>query len=376
MKKLISNGRALALLAIGWAGTAHAQSTVTMFGLIDANVGRYKGVAAGVTPTDTTITRQDASGLSTSYFGVRGTEDLGGGLSANFELQSFIRNDTGQPGRSDAICAGPPAPAPACSAVNVGPDPFWSKAAFVGLGSDTVGRVRLGQITTAIFISSVSSNAFGDSTSFSPINLLMFIGSPLAGGTGWSNSIAYDSPNLAGFNFNLQKSLSEGSNGGNVGGRIGYAGGPFSAALAYSDVKKDPVTFSDGTTRNNTKNTLAGVGYDLQVVKLFGHLGRIVSDGSGTATLADDNISFRIWDLSALIPVGSGRVMVGYGVRKGNEAFASKRSLASVGYAYSLSKRTDLYALLRHDRNRAAGTVATAVEARGTSYALGIRHFF
>ncbi|MCJ0764916.1 porin [Variovorax terrae] len=376
MKKLISKPNTLALLLLGLASSAHAQSSVTLFGLLDANIGRYKGAAAGVTPADTTITRQDASGLSTSYFGVRGTEDLGGGLSANFELQSFIRNDTGQPGRSDAICAGPPAPAPACSAVNVGADPFWSKAAFVGLGSNTLGRVRLGQITTAIFISSTSSNAFGDSTSFSPINLLMFIGSPLAGGTGWSNSIAYDSPSLGGFNFNLQKSLSEGSGGGNVGGRVAYAGGPFTASLAYSDVKKDPITFSDGTTSNNTKNTLAGVSYDFQTVKLFGHLGQIKSDGSATATTADDNITHKVWDISALVPVGAGRVMVGYGSRKGDERFASKRSLASVGYAYSLSKRTDLYVLLRNDRNRAAGTVAPAVEARGTSYALGVRHFF
>jgi len=367
---------ATSLVLLGLAGAACAQGSVTAFGLIDANVGRYKGAAAGVTPSDAALYRQDASGLSTSYIGFRGTEDLGDGLSAFFELQSFMRNDAGTAGRNDAICAGPPAPAPACSAVNVAADPFWSKAAFIGLSSSTLGRLRLGQITTAIFLSSTTTNAFGDSTTFSPINLLMFIGSPLAGGTGWTNSVAYDSPNLGGFTANLQKSLAEGPNGGNIGGRVAYTGGPFVASLAYSNVEKDPVTFSDGTTRNNTKNTLAGIGYDFGVVRVYGHLGRIRSDGSGTTTAADNNITFKIWDLSAVVPIGLGRVMLGYGVRKGDEAFASERSLASAGYAYSLSKRSELYALTRSDKNRGAGTTAPAVQAKGASYALGFRHFF
>ena len=374
--KLSSRAVGTSFLLLGLAGPACAQGSVTMFGLLDANVGRYKGAAAGVTPSDAAIYRQDASGLSTSYFGFRGTEDLGDGLTAFFELQSFMRNDAGLPGRNDAICAGPPPPAPACSAVNVAADPFWSKAAFIGLASNTLGRVRLGQMTTAIFISSTSTNAFGDSTTFSPINLLTFIGSPLAGGTGWTNSIAYDSPNLGGFAVNLQKSLSEGPNGGNVGGRVNYTGGPLVVSLAHTNVKKDPVTFSDGTTRNNTKNTLAGIGYDFQVVRVFAHVGRIRSDGSGTPTAADNNITHKIWDLSVLVPVGVGRVMLGYGVRKGDEAFASERSLASAGYAHSLSKRTDLYALARSDKNRAAGTTAPAVQAKGASYALGFRHLF
>lgn len=373
--KTISKPRALALAVLGLAGSACAQSNVTLFGLIDANVGSYKGAAIGVTPTDTRITRQDASGLSTSYFGLRGTEDLGGGLAASFELAAFLRNDTGAVGRSDAICAGPPAPAPACSAVNVTADPFFSRGAWVGVGSQQLGRIRLGQQTTGIFINSVTSNAFGDSTQFSPINLLMFIGGPLAGGTGWSDSIGYDSPNFSGFTFNLQKSLAEGRNGGNFGGSAAYNGGALSLTAAYTDVKKDPVSFSDGTTKNNTKNTLLGASYDFKVVKLYAHLGSIKSDGSATPTIAsDDNILHKIWEVSALVPVGAGRVMIGYGSRKGNEAVnSSKRTLASVGYAYSFSKRTDIYALLRDDKTVAAGT---GLQAHGAGYALGVRHFF
>ncbi|MDB5872498.1 MAG: porin [Ramlibacter sp.] len=374
--KLISKPGALALAILSLAGSAYAQSSVTIFGLIDANVGRYKGAASGITPADTTITKQDASGMSTSHFGFRGIEDLGGGLAASFELAAFLRSDIGAPGRSDAICAGPPPPAPACSAVNVGADPFFARASWVGLGSRQWGRVRLGQMTTGIFINTVSTNAFGDSSNFSPIVLLMFIGGPIAGGTGWSNSIAYDSPDFSGFSFNLQKSMAEGPNGGNIGGSAAYVNGPLSLTAAYSDVRKDPVTFSDGTTRNNTKNTIFGLNYDFRVVKLYGHVGSIKSDGSATATTADDNITHKLWELSASVPIGAGKLMVGYGVRKGNEAFASRRALGAVGYDYNFSKRTDVYAVLRNDKARAAGTVAPAVEAQGTSYAIGIRHFF
>ena len=370
--KLGSKTIATSALLLGVATAAHAQSSVTIFGLLDANVGRYKGAAAGVTPTDVRLNRQDASGLSTSFLGFRGSEDLGDGLNAFFELHSFMRNDVGQSGRNDAVCA----PAPSCSAVNVAGDPFWAKAAFVGLGHSKFGRVRLGQITTAIWISSTASNAFGDSTTFSPINLLMFIGSPLAGGTGWTNSVAYDSPTFGGFSANLQKSFGEGPNGGNYGGRIGYTRGPLIVSLGYSDVRKDPVTFADGTSRNNTKNLLVAVGYDMLPVRVFAHLGRIRSDGSGSATTADDNLTFKIWDVSGQFQFGASRVMLGYGERKGDERFNSRRRLAAAGYAYSFSKRTEVYALLRDDKNRAAGTAALAVEAKGNSYAVGMRHYF
>src|SRR5438445_13140440 len=74
--KLISTRRALGVALLGMAGAVHAQtSSVMVFGLIDANVGRYKGAAAGVTLADASVWRQDASGMSTSFLGFRGIED-------------------------------------------------------------------------------------------------------------------------------------------------------------------------------------------------------------------------------------------------------------------------------------------------------------
>jgi len=366
--KPMKNPLAVALAALSLSGAACAQSgSVTIFGELDANVGRSKGSNTGVVPGDKAVWKQESGSLSNSFWGIRGTEDLGDGLSAVFSLESFIRNDTGQSGRADSTVT---------PSVTVAADPYWSKSAWVGLDSKTFGRIRLGQQVTAIWLTSIQSNAFGASSDFSPINMLMFFNVPaiLAGGNRWSNSASYDSPNFAGFAFSVQGSLGEGNGGRNSGGRLSYINGPFAMALGYSDVSKDPTTFADGTTRNNTKNTLLALSYNLESVQLFGHLGRIKTDGSGTRFTTDDNITHKIWELSALIPIGVGRVMIGYGQRKGNEiAPVSERKLGAVGYAYSLSKRTDVYALLRTDKTRAQGATA---EASGTSYALGIRHSF
>lgn len=354
--------RALALLALGYAAGASAQSSVAVFGTIDANVGRYKGAAGGVTVNDKATARQDASGLTTSFFGLRGTEDLGGGLKASFDLQSFMRNDTGSPGRSDGVPN------------VVTADPFWSKSAWVGLGSASLGRVRLGNISTPLFVNSITSNAFAESTVFSPINLVTLIGSPMSGGTAWANTLSYETPNLSGFTGMVNHAFSEGGNGGNTGVRAAYANGPLAGSFAWIHVKKDPITFSDGTSRNNTKTWQMALSYDFTAVKVFGHLGAIKSDGSATATTADDGITHKIWGLSASMPLGQGKLLAGVAHRKGDELVsASKRQVVSIGYDYELSKRTDVYAVLRDDKTRAA---RTTVEANGTSYAVGMRHRF
>ena len=358
----------VAMAALGLCGAcAHAQSSVTIYGTVDANVGRYKGANTGVAVGDQAVWKQETGGLQDSYLGIRGSEDLGDGWAAVFDLETFIRLDTGQSGRADATVT---------PTINVSGDPFWSRASWVGIESRTWGRVRLGQQATAIWLSSVQSNAFAGSTDFSPINLLMFLNSPsiLAGGTRWSNAIAYDSPNMSGFTFALQAAPGEGSGGRNVGGRLTYANGPFVANLAYSAVKKDPITFSEGTSRSDTNNTLLGLSYDFKVVHVYAHAGRIKTDGSGTPARTDDNITHRIWEVSAAVPIGLGRFLIGYGQRKGNEvAPVSQRKLGSVGYAYNLSRRTELYALLRSDETRRQGAT---VDASGTSYALGVKHSF
>lgn len=357
-------------------GLAAAQTgTVTMYGLLDAAVGSFKGASTGVNGTDAAVKQLVNGGMSTSHFGLRGSEDLGGGLTAAFELSSFIRVDTGVPGRSDAIGA----------PVNVGADPFWSRASWVGIGSASLGRVRLGNLTTLLFLNSITSNAFGDSTVFSPINLVTFIGSPLTGGTGWTNTVLYDSPRFGGFTFSAALSAAETQGGRNSAARFAWAGGPAAVSLAWQDVKKNPATFADGTSANNTKSWQLAGSWDFQAVKVWAHLGEIDNHGTETAPLA---VTYKVWDISASVPLGSGRLLAGVASRKTSDTPAPvpataaggnvQREIVTLGYDHDLSKRTDVYAMAMSDRTetRTLPAPPTVLSARGTSVAVGLRHRF
>jgi len=357
------------------SGAATAQSSVTIYGTIDVNVGRFTGAATGVSAANRADKRVSAGGMTTSHLGFRGTEDLGGGLAASFDLSTFIRNDTGAAGRADAIGA----------PVNVAADPFWSRAAWLGLSSTTLGRVRLGNVTTLLFVNSVVSNAFGDSSVFSPINLVTFIGGPLTGGTAWTNQVVYDSPNFAGFTFAAALSAAEGQGGRNGAVRAAYASGPFAMSFAGQDVKKNPLTFADGTSPNNTRAWQLAGSYDFKVAKLFAHVGTIQNKGTEAAPL---DITYKVWDLSASVPIGEGALLAGYAQRKTGDAVGAvpataaggnkERSVLTVGYDHQMSKRTDLYAMVMHDKTvtNVLPAPPTLVRAHATNVAVGMRHRF
>jgi len=357
------------------SGSAFAQSSVTVFGTLDAMATRFTGSTSGVNSADRPLKKIDNGGLQTSHIGFRGSEDLGDGLAAIFELASFIRTDTGETGRSNAIGA----------PVNVAADPFWSRAAWVGLSSKSLGRLRLGNGPSPLFVNSISSNAFADSTVFSPINLVTFIGSPLSGGTGWTNQVMYDSPNFAGFTLGGAVSAGEGQGGRNAAARAGYVRGPVSVGLAYQTVKKNPLTFADGTSPNNTKAWQLAGSYDFSVVKLFAHLGQVQNDGTETAPL---DVTYKIWDLSASAPIGTGYVLAGYASRKTSDAVGAvpataaggnkERRVFTAGYDYFLSKRTDVYAMLMNDRTVTNSLPAPPqpLTASATNVGIGLRHRF
>jgi predicted porin len=365
--------KTIALCALaGFGGGACAQSSVTIYGLLDAYATRFTGAPGGVNASNQALKRLESGGMTTSRFGIRGKEDLGDGLTAGFELSSFIRVDTGQNGRSDAVGA-------------IAADPFWSREASVNVTSPTFGRIRLGNFSTPMFVQSLGSNAFLSSTVFSPINVVTFIGSPLSGGTGWTNQIGYDSPVWSGFSFSGSVSAAEGQNGRNGSAQVGYAGGPFSVSLAWQTVKKDPLTFADGTSPNNTKAWQLAASYNFNVVKVYGHIGQIQNDGTEAAPL---DVKYKIWDLSASVPIGVGSVLVAYANRKTDDGVApaaatafggnKKREVYSIGYDYFLSKRTDVYAVVMHDKTLSNTLPAPGrlIDASATNVGVGIRHNF
>lgn len=366
---------AAALALIAGTGCVAAQAQVTMFGLVDVYAGRQTGAPTGLGVADKPLYRVDSGGMSTSHLGWRGSEDLGDGMAAQFELSTFLRADTGAAGRNDAI--GPP--------VNVAADPFFSRSSWVGLVHPKLGRLRAGNITTLLFVNSITSNAFGDSTVFSPLNLALHIGGPNTGGTGWTNQVVWDSPNWSGATLSLARSLSEGLGGGNSSARALYAAGPLSVSAVWQSVKRNPLTFADGTSANNTRTWMVGGSYDFGRLRLYAHLGRVQNQGTEAAPA---HVGYRLGELSLAVPLGTGRVVAGYASRQTDDtpspvpATAAggnlERRITTLGYDHFVSARTDLYAMLMRDQTstRVLPAPPTRAEASGTSWGLGVRHRF
>lgn len=143
MKRTKYLARAAALVsAAGCAGLAHGQSSVTMYGVVDLPIGYANNLAASaptINPVTGVETRQPganrfgiqgAGGMSGSRWGIRGVEDLGGGLKALFVLESGFAADTGQVNRAGAM---------------------FSRRAFVGLQSSSLGQISLGRQNTSLY---------------------------------------------------------------------------------------------------------------------------------------------------------------------------------------------------------------------------------
>ncbi len=333
--KNMSRYGVVALLAATAFG-AHAQSSVNIYGLIDMSVGSIKP-AGGISQT-----KIDSGNMTTSYFGFRGSEDLGGGLSAVFKLEGFMLADTGASGRFPG-------------------DTLFSRTASVGFSSKDFGTLTLGRNTTPLFVSTLVFNPFGDSFGYSPSIRHYFTSGTVTGDTAWSNSVLYSSPNMSGFKVDVigavaapNSNLPASTNGSNWGANVGYGSGPLSAALAYQSVKKDTAVAS----LNDTKTWQLNGAYDFTVVKAFAQYGEVKN------TTTSNN--FRISELGARVPVGAGAVLAAWG-RIAPKTGAGRNTI-TLGYNYNLSKRTDLYAVAMRDKVDGL--------SNGQSYSVGVRHRF
>ena len=300
-------------------GAAQAQSSVTLFGVVDTLV--YRKELAG----EKAVTRVDSGGLTTSHWGMRGTEDLGGGLRAMFELSSFVRVDAGAAGRSDT-------------------DGYFSRASWVGLQGDW-GTVRLGRQAALGFVNLMRYSAFNDSSTFGPSLLHTYLpsaGQPMMTGSGasdsgWSNVLSYTSPSVGGFVAALAAAPSEGTTAGRrVAGSLVYTGGSFSTGLVIDRLRGMSLNFSKAPatvlmTEADTVNW--GVSYDFNVVKVFGQIIRTELDNPTTS------IKLRTANVGVTVPLGAGRLLASYAVTNKEQTALSdqKRRTFSFGYAMELS---------------------------------------
>ena len=289
----------LALAVLGaFAGAASAQSSVTLYGKVDL------GVAKTTNSADKQV--RDAAG---SRVGIKGVEDLGGGMKALFGFEHRFNPDTGKDATNDSSNGSAPG-----NASNV----FWNGYSTVGLGG-AFGTVNLGRQYTSSF--SLVQNAFdpfdGDTVAGLRDSSLRIAPARLR----IANSIRYDGT-FGG--VKIAADIAERTTGTDRPYTLAaqYAAGPVLAAISY----ENPEGGSD-------KLLNAGVAYTFGPAKLA----LAGSTGKNAA-----NASVKGYLIGATVNVGpAGRVLVGYAQNKVGSADADKK--ASVGYRHDLSKRTFLY---------------------------------
>ena len=344
---------AVAIAAAAFASPAMAQTSVTLSGMIDAEINTQTLAANGNRVTSINGPAAGPNGgLQTSYFQFAGDEDLGGGMKASFALGGFFRPGTGQSGRFDG-------------------DTLFSRDADISLSGD-FGKVTMGRQINPQFLSMLIFNPFADSFGFSPIIQQTYYafsaGNVWSPDTGYSNAVSYSTPNFSGLSAEMLYSLS-GQNGqtGSFSGNVLYFHGPFAATFAYerSNVAdsnaNNTYTLGGGYPVGTTeKIAQLGASYDFSVVKVFAQYFNTKTDPVGSAST-----NYNTYQLGATVTAGQGRVLASY-AHTGSNVDHKTFSLA---YDYDLSKRTDLYvAYMNDDANAYTDTI--------NSFSIGMRHRF
>jgi len=238
----------VALAVLAASGAAMAQSSVTLFGIVDAGYAYGKGAASSKTQLRN-------SGIASSRLGFRGVEDLGGGMKASFHLEAGVNNDDGTGSGSSVANQ-------AQTSANAGTQGLtFNRRSTVSLESG-MGELRLGRDYTPQFWSETAYDPFG--TNGVGTNIAFNKGGLT--GVRASNSIGYLSPSMGGVKLWVQTYMGENaSTAAKIGNgnafRVTFDQGKFSAAIAGSET-----TTAAGVT-NDTSNVAAS--YDLGVAKLM-----------------------------------------------------------------------------------------------------------
>ncbi|WP_213958753.1 MULTISPECIES: porin [unclassified Variovorax] len=356
----------LALLAL--AGAASAQSSLTVFGIVDAGVSYYSmksdnvGVINAARPASVTLsqTALTSGNYVPSRWGFRGTEDLGGGLAASFWLEQSLNVDDGT-------------------------QPLSSRRSTVSL-SGGFGEIRLGRDVSPTFVADTVTDPFlntgvgANLIGMVNARLAVFTALPggglLAGPTGGpanyifvNNTIGYFTPNTLGgffaqamgsFHENVKSSSqfdSPSKRGQFFGMRVGYANGGLDVSASYGVSTAIDALPPAATPLTDTQVKTANLAatYDFGFMKLAGELSRATNDskftlpGAAASTSADYDGAM----VGVTVPVGPVRIKSSYGYVKYKPDNAAVPSLVnpdaaiskfSLGLTYNFSRRTLLYA--------------------------------
>lgn len=376
-------------LVLGFAATAQAQSSVTLYGILDGGI-RYQTVS---------LQDQSASNFGAAYgvqsgnrFGLRGVEAIGGGNRITFTLESGFDLGNGTNGQSNRL---------------------FGRQSWLGIENDAWGLARIGRQYN------LATDYFGAidpfSQGFGQANIGAAFGA--ANTLRMSNAVKYQSPTMAGFKVGAAYSFANGMSNTAIDNRstvIGstnynfesnnnvrqlslganYANGPFYAALSYDKIYAP----SNSIAVSNPSAWNLGGTYDFKVAKLalaYGQTrgGYILGQGNGATgaglnlngnpanatgdVIFDQNMGYNSYLIGATVPVNAvSRVMLSFTMLTPNtnmkDAYnAQNQSAYNLGYTYDLTKRTNLYTYVSYMNN-----LATVDTAKSTVIGVGMRHQF
>lgn len=331
--------RLVAALFVSSPLLASAQSNVSIYGIMDAALAREDN---GVS-NDTKI---NSGNQSSSRIGFRGTEDLGGGLKALFNIEAGVSLDTGN---ADSA--------------------MWGRRSVVGL-QGAFGTVTVGREYTPIAGVAGASDIFGQG--YYGTNLSAFNAGRLT--RRLSNSINWKSKSFDGFSVAANFGAGEKSSGPShnlMGVAAEYKMGGFYAGAGYHTFKR--------VDAGDDKEYALGLGYKFGDVEVKGNY--LAADPQGASN------KFEQLNLGAAYALNKAdKVFVN--LQQNKIETGARGNAIAIAFSHSLSKRTNLYATFATMRNNDKATFglnasstsitppATALGVDPKVYNVGIRHTF
>ncbi|MEO6712910.1 MAG: porin [Mycobacteriales bacterium] len=320
------------LVALG--GVARAQFDHSIYGTLDLSYGRFEPSG------QVHDSRINSNSLSASFVGVNAKYGLDSGYSMGLNLETFLRFQDLDYGRSEA-------------------DKFISRQGFLSLSHADYGLLRVGRLQTYLFETNTRFNAFGNAITFSPSLRHLFLSGGLESVQGdvyWDRAASYSTPRLEGLQGSVMYAMGRGRNRGDYGGaNVVFSRGVFAAALSAQRVHID-----DGIA-DETQETAwqLGATYNFGLAKVFGQAWYVDDNG-----LESKN---KGASLGTGIPLGPGSVLaqIAYS-RATGPALLRRHTTTSLGYVYNFDSVTDFYILGSDDRVRN--------QTRGLSWAMGVRY--
>lgn len=337
----------IAVAVLGaFAGAASAQSSVTVYGLIDTYLEAGKNGNASVT-------KLSAGGLNGPRWGLRGSEDLGGGLKAVFVLESGFASDTGFSAQGGRL---------------------FGRQGYAGLAGG-FGELLVGRQYAPIFYTQADSDIDGYTTFSIPAMLGTYDGNTLR----QDNMIKYNTPNLSGFTASL--SFTPGENpstaaGGSsaqrkFGANAKFAVGPVTLVAGYHDDK------ANQTSVNSIKAYAFGGKYSAGPLAVAANYFQHKTDNVSGA-----DPKLKGWSLGPSYQMGAVKLLAQYGQVK-NDATNGKEKAWELGGEYAFSKRTDTYVRFAQVKDDGGATTANwyglgdvPTNDKNRTIAIGLRHRF